>query len=346
MADPLFDPPPSEPSITAPLRPSFPPPVKPPAPPIGVPVPVPPPEPAPVPAPVPVLPPDPGNPEAVPDLGILALLIVVLGLIALAAALVDLFKWLFRFMLGPLASRSRSQSLTTARLQQAVSNYLGNAYTGVDAHVGISFAKLGAMVGRTGGAILATERRVYTVVTHLSRLERGQTALKLDNTTTNARVQSAQHTAVHAETRAATEATRAQTQEQVLTARLLALETHVTKLLEPELERLRAQIPHLEKGQTIAFDRLQKHEEALGIGPLTAATAVALGRLGADWASCETSRSAGEALCGAGAQNVKNFLNLLLAAGILLDFKDYVRLEQKLVRPATEAIASLLRVSV
>jgi hypothetical protein len=346
MADPLFDPPPFEPSITAPLRPSFPPPIKPPVTPIPVPVAEPPPEPVPVPVPEPGIPHDSGSPEAVPDLGILALLIVVLGLIALAAALVDLFKWLFRFMLGPLASRGRTQTLTVEKLTQPLSNILGSAYSGVDAHLGISFTKLGAMTGRTGGAILATERRVYTAVTHLARLEHGQAALRGDNATTNARVQAVQHTAVRADTRAATEAARAQTQEQALVARLHALETHITTLLEPELDRLRAQIPHLENGQAVAFDRIQKHEDALGIGPLTAATAVALGRLGADWASCETSRSAGEALCGAGAQNVRNVLNLLLAGGILLDFKAYVRLEQTLVKPVTETIATLLRVSV
>src|SRR5262245_29328316 len=86
-----------------------------PEPPIDLPEPVPEPgeEPTPAPGPAPkpppkppvtppATPPEPTLPEALPDLGILAALIVLFGLIALATALADFLNWLFRRFLGPV----------------------------------------------------------------------------------------------------------------------------------------------------------------------------------------------------------------------------------------------------
>lgn len=298
------------------LRPS------PPAPPVeGPPItlPEPPAEPAPAPAPPVVVPPEPTSPEALPDLGVLAALIVLLGLIALASALVDFFNWLARRLLGPLFPRSNTKPLDTQTMLQPLSNALGKWEQGIDSNIGLSFQKLAAMTNRVGRAILAAEQAVYHVAARLAGLSHEQAHQGQRITAAQARAQTAQHAASEAQRQTAVEQHRATQREQALAQQVHGLTHHITHVLEPELEGLRHKIPALEKGVGTAWDEIRKHEEALSIAGVTAATAVALGRLGGDWIRCESNRLLGRANCGSNSDLWRRLLADALPALVATD---------------------------
>lgn len=293
----------------------------PPHPPIPAPAPTPaPPVPAPEPAPLPPVTPEPGDPEAMPDLGMLSLLIVVFGLIALAAALADLFNWLFQKLLGPLWARAGSPRIDPTSLTQQLSNYLGKAETGIDQSIGLSFTKLANLTTRQGRLLVSTERSVYQAVQALARVGGKTSTLERGQASTAAQVAAANRLAARAETKTATEAHRAAQEEDLLRGQVTALTTHITTVIEPELEALRDKIPALEKGATDTWDELTSLGERLGIGALTAAAGVALGRLGGGWVNCESTKTVGSALCASDPDMWRRILKGLipfLAAGDL-----------------------------
>lgn len=290
------------------------------------------------------LPAPPGAPEALPDIVNLGMLVLILALIALASALNDFLNWLFGFVLRPFTRGRAVTQPTTFQFTQKLSNVLGTAYSKIDADIGFSFFKLAGLTARFSSAIVAGEQAAYTAATRIAALSGATRSHSL--TAGNALQQAQQARQAAAQAQAATLAAQAGAQERAksIDARLAALETHVTTLIEPELNGLRHLIPELEHGVTTALDGIKQHGEALGIAGVTAATAVALSRLGAGWVSCEANKVLGEAACRSGPQNMQNLLSLLTGAGALLGFEEYVRLMQPLTRGTTETISTLLRV--
>lgn len=292
------------------FRPTFPGPIAPPAP-------VPPPEPAPPPEPVPV--PEPVGPlGGLPDLGWLAILLVLLGLIGLAAALVEFFNWLLRAALRPIPGGSKVSTFTTTILAQPLSNALGNAYTGIDSQIGLSFTTMGQTANRVGLAILANEQAAYIAAVKLAALAGNTTGIHTKAVAALQRSRQAQITASEATRKTTVETQRAVTIERGSATKANEQQQHITHLIEPELDSLRHRIHQLERGATTTWGEVLKHEELLGIGAMTATTAVALGRLGADWTMCEANKILGKANCGNGANNLKRLLEGLIdIAGLL-----------------------------
>lgn len=309
MPDGLYEPIPVTPR---PFRPTFP------GPPddgdvitLPDPTPAPEPQPGPTPAPPPVIPEPPSaptSPGALPDLGWLAALIVLFGLIALAKALVDFFNWLFRRMLGPLAKKSNRTPLTTKALLQPLSNHLGTWEQGIDAHLGLSFQKLASIETRIGRAIVAAAQTGYQVAVRVARLEHHSRVQDHVAHAQGQRIASTQHTARHAVTQAETERKRSVAGEHSIQMQVNALTHHVTHVMEPELEQLRHRIPSLEKGATDTWDEIKKHEGMLSIAGITALTAVALEKLGGSWIRCEANQLLGRANCGGNSDLMRRIL--------------------------------------
>lgn len=305
--------------ITVPFRPGIPEPEPIPGP--VIPKPNPNPTPAPVPVPVPV--PEPGGTSGtlggLPDLGWLGLLLAVLGLIALAAALTEFFNWLFKTILGPLPGGRQVNALTSKVLTQPLSNALGKAYQGVDGQIGLSFTTLGDLTNQVGQAIAAAEEVIYISAVKLAALAGSTTGVheKADNALSRAKL--AQRAAEVVTQQSLIEKHRAEQAEQQLETHVDVLQHNITHLLEPELDGLRHRIGELERGATTTWDEILKHEELLGASALTAATAFALRRLGADWIQCETNKRIGSAFCG----TPGNWLARLLKGALpLLAFSD------------------------
>lgn len=273
---------------THPLKPPtmFPPVETPPVVPEPVPVPAAEPEPRPV-----------GKTGGLGDLGWIGMLLVILGLIALAAAIVEFLNWIFAKMLGPLARGKAVPKLDTATVLQPLSNALGKAYTGIDQEIGVTFLTLAQMTSRLGQVILAGEQTAYVAATKLAALSGNLTGAQQKAGTALGSAGLAQKAASSAQAQAKQERVRATLHETSLETRLHNLEHNVTHLIEPELEGLRDKIPKLERGATVAWDEITKHEGLLGAGAVTAATAVALARLGGDWIRCETTQLLGRGIC-------------------------------------------------
>jgi hypothetical protein len=272
------------------------------------------------------IPAPPGVPEALPDIVSLAGLLAALGLILLISALTDWLNWLIRFMFGPLWRKVGSPTLTNKTLAQPLSNALGKAYAKIDADIGLSFYKLAGLTARASSAIVAGEQAAYVAATRLAALTGATRAHALNTGTALQQARQAAQAASQALTATAAAQAGAKQRAQGLDARLTALETHVTTLIEPELEGLRHLIPELEHGVTTAWDVLKQHGEALGIAALTASTATALARLGAGWVACEGGQVLGEAACRTGPNKLKSLLEGLFDIAALLDLCQLVSL--------------------
>lgn len=289
-------------------------------------IPAPPVTPKPAPAP-PIEPePTPGAPEALPDIFTLSGLILLLGLIALAAALVTLLNNMWNRAVKPFVPRAKSDPLTTIGLLQPLSNTLGNWELKLDTYIGLSFVQLAQLVGRVGGAILAGEEALYQVVQWVTGLDGRTRAQEAAQARNRAAIQTAQHTAAQGLQQA--QATQAQLQhaEQTERHRADGLQHHIAHLLEPELDALRKRIPHLEQGIADLGKVVETHAEHLSLEGVVAGTALGLSRLGGEWIRCDSNRALGEAVCANGGNGLKNLLKGLLDIAAILDLCQLVGL--------------------
>lgn len=254
------------------------------------------PEPPAPPAPLPVPEPDLG--EGLPDSGLLALLLVALGLAALAKALSDFFNWLTRKTLGRLWRSAGSPTLTPEDVAQPLTNAVGQQLAGVDAQLGVSFTKLAQLVTQAGSWIKTEAQLVWTLANRQAGVEGAVSAATARTNALSHSTAAAAATASAAATAAASAKTAAATAEQGLQGEIHALTTHITTVIEPELDQLRHAIPELHKGVATVWDEVTKHSEALGIAGLTAGVLTALGRVGAGWIECDSTSAVGTAICG------------------------------------------------
>lgn len=336
-----FPPPPEH----DPFIPSFPPTKGPP--PIREPEPAPAPEPEPGPVPAPPIVPPPrttGVPQAIPDISVLAILLLVLGLIAAVEGIKEFLNWLFQRMFGAILPSRRTPQLETKDILQPLSNALGKVEAKVDAAIGVSFAKLGGIVGMVGQAIIASELTTYQVAVKLgglSSLQRQQGAVQ----TQTQQQLAAQKAAAQAGLQAAQTTQQAQALQLAAQAtQIKTLQHHITHLIEPELDGLRHAIPNLERGATTAWDEIKKHEELLGAAGVTAATAFGLSQLGGDWIRCEASKLLGRGLCRSGPDIWKQLLAGaidVLALSDICDLSAAVVATAQTLRPGMEAFVSV-----
>lgn len=323
--------PPLAPKITAP-------PVRPKPPPAPGPIV----EPAPIPVPAPA-PPGPSVPEAVPDLGKMSGLIVLLGLLALLVALTEMLNWAFKVALYPFTRGRGAPQFTPKTLGQGISSTLGNWEAKIDADIGLSFHKLAEMVDRGVADVGLVTKLVQTLAARLVALEGTSPRVAHAAQAAAAAAAAAQVTATHASAAAATTAAHSGKVEGGLQGQIDALSHHVTHLIEPELDTLRSAIPALEHGATTAWDEIVKHEQLLGEAAMAAAVAAGIGSLGGGWIRCEANQLLGKAACQQGPQRMTDLLELLLGVGVLLDFRQYVKLMQPITHETTVVIKTLLR---
>lgn len=263
--------------------------------------------------------PDPGIPQTLPELGKLALLILILAFIALAKAFTDFLNWLFARVLGPLLPKSSSSPLNPTEVTQSLSNALGTAAQGIDTEIGASFSKMAQTTNRIGTTIVAVAGSVYTVAAGLAKLEARSGEAGKAASAASASAARAQLTAASAAAAAATTARALPRAIEAVQAQNREAITHITTVIEPELEALRSRIHELEKGATSSWDLLREHGEALGIDAMTATAGVALAKLGGSWIECEAAKLLGKGVCSTGASTIKNLLEGLLDIGALLE---------------------------
>jgi hypothetical protein len=258
------------------------------------------------------------SPGSAGDISKFALWVIILGLLALAAALVQAFNNLFRWMLGPLWRKTGSRAASPQQLTQWLSNALGSAYGGVDQDVGMMMQRYSDTAGASAAFAIAAAGRIVQLADRVVGLE--------GHTSTGDQL--AARTAARSASAAAGAAAAAQTATNLGKTTRQALRgvqaaqkgeaAHITRLIEPELEQLRSRIHELEKGAATAWDLLKDHEEGFGLTAITAAVAAGLAGLGGSWIECEASQLAGRALCNAGPSAIRNLLSGLLDIGALL----------------------------
>lgn len=96
--------------------------------------------------------------------------------------------------------------------------------------------------------------------------------------------------------------------------RVKALEQEIRVGIPRDIAGLRARARAIENGLAAAWAMLREHERLLGIGALTAAVSVALGRLGLGWTRCAKVGRLGQAACGL----EDTILEALLADALLI----------------------------
>ena len=285
----------------------------------------------------------PQTPEALPGMSDLAKLIVLLGIIALAAVIGDAIRNALRFLLGPLLKRTPMRNLTPAQWQQTFSSSLGSAFGDIDATLGHSFGLLAENVTGVGAAILAAERTLHTAAVRIGSLSGIVRAQQTSGGHTARQARAASEAASAAQSAVAAEARRAAAAESVLRERIAAEPSYVHRLLEPELDAMRSQIGELQKGATVTWDELTRHSDLLGETAMVAAVAAGLGRLGGGWIRCEANQLLGNRLCEEGPESMGNVLGLLFGAAILLDLREYTKLVQSVAKPAAAGVKAILK---
>jgi hypothetical protein len=256
---------------------------------------------------------------ALPDLLLLAVLIVCLGVVGAIKGVVDFLNWIIGKALGAVTFGLLGQALDVSGVLQPLSNALGNVEARIDSFMGQCFHNLATSVewvGRelAGAALLdaaLAEKVAELVARSLS------TDLHVAENAASNIVTGHVLPEIHTVTRVADTALAASVG--ALTGRLGVIEGEITGVLDPELAALRERARAVEDGFQRAWDLLRQHEEALGIGAVTAATAVALEELGMSWARCSGVGAVGKALCGLGPKLIEDLLAGTLELGILFD---------------------------
>ena len=236
--------------------------------------------------------------NGLPELANLALLIMALALASALKDLNDFFNWIFRTLWNLGFPHRNPPQIPLLPFSQAFSNSLGNSIAGIDADVGLSFQKLATLQGGVGDFLLQIAAYAHASAAAISGVKGTGAALRHEALQARERARNESQAVTDLQTQTQTLRSRTEAQNAAQQAQIDHLTTHVTTVLEPELARLRHLIPALERGSLDAWDLLKQHEEALGASAFTAATALALGRLGADWSTCENNQQLGNALCG------------------------------------------------
>jgi hypothetical protein len=279
---------------------------------------------------------------ALPGLDKLALIILVLGLILLADAITSFLNWMLRAAWP--GSGSRAKQIKPVAATKALGTYLGTFAGNFDPEVGTNFTQMATSTGLLSRTLVALATRLYHVAEAVARLQL-QAASNVD--TTNAlrhRLQSQGATQVETVRELQRQIDREQAAEQQTQRRLHALERHVTTILEPELERLRKQIPELKQGQATTVKRVAQHDTMLGLDAMVATVAMAMAKLGTTWTRCDTNRQLGENVCRDSDGLLKALLaNALpiLAAGDLCGMAAVLEGTLKLLQPAMLSFVSV-----
>lgn len=252
--------------------------------------------------------------EAVPELGVLTLAIVALGLILLAEALV---RGLFGTVNGavgwiPWVGKVISAPIQT--IEQKVISGLGAAEAKVDNAIGQAWHKLADTIVTLAELLVALPILLYQVAKLLGQLV-------ISDVTHGEATKAARSAAADAlaQARHGIDRVRSTTDElgrgiDAVAGRVGALEHETADVLSPALDTVRGQVGRLEGEAVRTWDEVVANGELLGLAAFTGAVAVALEELGSGWIRCEANQHVGRKLCGIGPGLIKALLEGALGA--------------------------------
>ena len=245
--------------------------------------------------------------------------LLILALVLLAAALSKFFNWFMRSTLGRLWPAAGKPTLTPLKITQAISSTLGPAALKVDPDAGTGFVNLAATVNQMGDTFKHLGWVVHAEAAAIERLTRSHDAAQQLAGSALKQAAQAKHQAQTAQHTATVTREQGEAAQKATQARQRVATEHIHHVIEPELHRLRNEIPELKKGQATTWDELQKYIEAGGATAAIAATAYGLARLGGSWIRCDNNQSIGKEMCGSTGSSIAR----LLEGGLpLLAFAD------------------------
>jgi len=112
-----------------------------------------------------------------------------------------------------------------------------------------------------------------------------------------------------------------------------------------ELPNLRAKVKELTDGLTNAWKQIRAHSHLLGVGALTTAVAIALGRLDASWTRCRNWKRIGREVCAANPNDITGLLSLFAAGAVLADYRELVKLAQQVEHGVAEGLQEIAKLS-
>lgn len=256
---------------------------------------------------------------ALPDLLLIALLLFCLGAVAAIKGIVDFLNWTIGKVLGAVTFGLAGQLLDVSGVLQPLSNALGSVESSIDSFMGQCFHNLATSVEWIGREIASAALLDASMAEEIARLAAHSVAQEVTNVTNSLTRTVVQQTVtdVHTVTRVADAGLTATVG--TLTGRLGAVEGEIAHVLDPSIEALRERANEIERGFQRAWELLRQHEEALGLGAVTAATAIAIEELGMSWARCGGVGAVGKALCGLGPKLLEDLLSGALDLAVLFD---------------------------
>lgn len=252
--------------------------------------------------------------DALPVLGELAGLLFVVGCIYMVDAFVRSLFGTVSGAVGWIPWIGKVVSAPIHSIEQKVTSALGSAEASIDNHIGTCFHKLASLLEHMGveilglgllGVALAAE-----LADHLRHLIGHDAAIAANQ----AEAAAAHRIATEAEALARSVGAAATSTELALRHRIGALEGEVAGVLEPDIAGLRDRAHEIEDALGRAWDLIRQHEEALGIGAITGAVAVALAELDLSWTRCASNNLVGKKLCGLGPELLEELLGTAIAS--------------------------------
>jgi hypothetical protein len=263
---------------------------------------------------------------ALPDLIAIAVLITVYGLITAGANLTKLLNWFISNTIGRIPLVNQLVKVTVGAGLQATSNFLGDLAGTIEGYIGKCFHLLAAQLEWVGREIAAAAEVSLAEAERLAVHGEKIVQREITDTVHTATDTIVQHTVTVDHTIDKVADAGLQATVGALEGRVGILEGDLSGTLDATVEGLRARTKELEAGYQRAWDLLKQHEEALGIGAVTTATALALSELGGSWIRCDGVGALGKALCGLGPALIEGLLAGVLDIAALFELCEIVTL--------------------
>lgn len=235
---------------------------------------------------------------ALPDIIAICVLLVAIGLISMGQQFIAFLNWVIQTTVGKIPFVGSLVGGAAEDAFQFLSSQLGSAAGALEGYLGACFGLLAGMVEWVGkliaSSLLFDARMAEVLVKHGVQIVTHDITDTIHTATDTIVKQSV--TDVHTVTRVADTATRAAVAG--LTGTVGTLGHDISDVLEPTIEGVRARVKELEDASIRTWNLLRQHEEALAIGAVTAAVAVAVDELGATWIRCDKNGALGRQMCG------------------------------------------------
>lgn len=283
--------------------------------------------------------------EALPALGALTAFCFAWGLMQLLDRFCRALFGTAEGLVGwvPFAGKIAKRSIH--KIEQKVSNYIGTAERGIDAHIASSYHKLAGIIRSIPSRLVDEAGLLLGVVAALVLLPTW-TAVKYLIRVATAPLRSAVADLNHDVRRL-----RGGVKElghllkHTTWGRIAALAALIAGVLEHDLPGIR----HREKAIARDLARLKRwvrhRRVALTTGAFLGAFVWALGKLGIGWIRCSNWRRIGKTVCGLPRSRIDALLGLLAGAFVLAEIRTVARFAEAVEREAAEGVSELLQVA-